>query len=65
MRHKNASMTPKGRRHLMREIDRIGFERAAAAAVCAARKWRERYEAEWLASLIAARDRSVPHDAST
>ena len=53
--HKNASMTPKGRRHLMREIDRIGVERAAAAAglsVRTARKWRQRYEAEGVAGLV-------------
>jgi hypothetical protein len=29
--HKNASMTPKGRAHLIREIDRIGLKPAAAA----------------------------------
>jgi hypothetical protein len=43
--HKNASMTPKGRAHLVREIDRIGLKAAAAAAGLStrtARKWQRR-----------------------
>jgi len=53
--HKNASMTPKGRAHLVREIDRIGLRRAAAAAGVSehtARKWRRRHAAEGLAGLL-------------
>ena len=30
--HKNALLTPKGRAHLVREIERIGLKLAAAAA---------------------------------
>lgn len=30
--HKNASMTPKGRAHLVREVQRVGLTTAAAAA---------------------------------
>ena len=44
--HKNASMTPKGRAHLIREIDRIGLKPAAAAAGLSertARKWLARF----------------------
>ena len=53
--HKNASMTPKGRAHLMREIDRIGISAASAAAglsVRSARKWQRRYAAEGPAGLF-------------
>lgn len=44
--HKNASMTPKGRAHLVKEIVRIGLKPAAAAAglsVRTARKWHQRF----------------------
>ena len=44
--HKNASMTPKGRAHLVREIDRIGCKAAAAAAGLSTRtaaKWHRRF----------------------
>ena len=44
--HKNASMTPKGRAHLVREVQRVGLTTAAAAAgvsVRTARKWHRRY----------------------
>lgn len=43
--HKNASMTPKGRAHLVREVQRVGLTSAAAAAgvsVRTARKWHRR-----------------------
>ncbi|WP_367065129.1 IS481 family transposase [Oryzisolibacter sp. LB2S] len=53
--HKNASLTPKGRAHLMQEIDRIGLMPAAAAAGISthtARKWLRRYAAEGAAGLI-------------
>ena len=60
--HKNASMTPNGRAHLRRAIDRIGLKPAAAASglsVRSARKWRQRHAAEGLAGLV---DRSSrPH----
>jgi transposase InsO family protein len=60
--HKNASMTPKGRAHLIREIDRIGLKPAAAAAGLSersARKWRQRHAAEGRVGLV---DRSSrPH----
>ena len=41
--HKNASMTPKGRAHLVQQIDLIGLIPAAEAAGISprtARKWR-------------------------
>ena len=44
--HKNASMTPEGRAHLIREIDRVGLKLAAAAvglSVRSARRWRQRH----------------------
>ncbi len=53
--HKNASMTPKGRAHLIREIDRLGLKPAAAAAGLSprtARKWQRRYGAEGAAGLL-------------
>ena len=60
--HKNASMTPKGRAHLVREMDRIGLRAAAEAAGLSpgtARKWHERFAAEGASGLI---DRSSrPH----
>lgn len=60
--HKNASMTPKGRAHLMQEIERIGLIPAAEAAgisVRTARKWRGRHAAQGAAGLA---DRSSrPH----
>ena len=60
--HKNASMTPKGRVHLVREIDRIGLGSAAEAAGLSprtARKWQQRFAAEGAPGLL---DRSSrPH----
>jgi hypothetical protein len=60
--HKNASMTPKGRAHLVREIDRIGLKAAAAAAGLStrtARKWQPRVALHGAAGLA---DRSSrPH----
>ena len=60
--HKNASMTPKGRAHLLREIDRIGLRPAAAAAGLSertARKWQSRHQAQGVGGLV---DRSSrPH----
>jgi len=52
--HKNASMTPKGRAHLVREIERIGLKPAAAAAGLSprtARKWQLRWASEGAAGL--------------
>jgi len=52
--HKNASMTPKGRAHLVQEIDRIGLTPAASAAGVStrtARKWRSRHAAQGPAGL--------------
>lgn len=60
--HKNASMTPKGRAHLVREIDRIGLKPAAAAAGLSTRttaKWRLRFARGGAGALV---DRSSrPH----
>ena len=60
--HKNASLTPKGRAHLVREIARIGLTRAALAAgtsVRTARKWQRRHAAQGAYGLM---DRSSrPH----
>ena len=60
--HKNASLTPKGRAHLVREIARIGLTRAALAAgtsVRTARKWQRRHAAQGACGLM---DRSSrPH----
>lgn len=53
--HKNASMTPKGRAHLLREIDRIGISAASLAAglsVRTARKWQRRYAIEGPVGLL-------------
>ena len=53
--HKNAAMTPKGRAHLVREIERIGLKPAAAAAGLSertARKWQRRHAAEGAAGLL-------------
>src|SRR5215204_1894126 len=53
--HKNASMTPKGRAHLVREIDRIGLKPAAAAAGLSertARKWHRRHACEGPCGLV-------------
>jgi transposase InsO family protein len=52
--HKNASMTPKGRAHLVQEIARIGLIPAAAAAgisVRTARKWHRRHATEGVEGL--------------
>lgn len=61
--HKNASMTPRGRAHWMRESDRIGLRPAAAAAGLnsrTARKWLHRHAAQGTAGLsIAAPGRSA------
>ena len=54
--HKNASMTPKGRAHLVQEIDRIGLRPAAEAAglsLRTARKWHRRFVAEGTAGFAA------------
>ena len=60
--HKNASLTPKGRAHLMKEIHRLGIKPAAAAAGLStgtARKWLRRFGQQGAAGLI---DRSSrPH----
>jgi transposase InsO family protein len=60
--HKNASMTPKGRAHLVQEIDRSGLSLAAQAAGISARtarKWYSRHAAQGVAGLA---DRSSrPH----
>jgi len=53
--HKNASMTPRGRAHLMREIDRIGLRPAATAAGLSERtasKWRGRWANEGAPDLL-------------
>ena len=53
--HKNASMTPRGRAHQVREIDRIGLGPAAEAAGPSrrtARKWHERQAAEGAGGLL-------------
>ena len=53
--HKNASMTPRGRAHLVREIDRIGLRPAAAAAGLSnrtAHKWRRRWASEGAPGLL-------------
>ena len=53
--HKNAAMTPKGRAHLLREIDRIGLKPAAAAAGLSertARKWQRRWASEGAQGLL-------------
>ena len=53
--HKNASMTPRGRAHLVREIDRIGLKPAAAAAGLSnrtAHKWRRRWASEGASGLL-------------
>ncbi len=61
--HKNASMTPKGRAHLVQEIARIGLKPAAAAAGLSLRtaaKWRLRFAQGGAAALA---DRSSrPHN---
>ena len=52
--HKNASLTPKGRAHLVQEIERIGLIPAAEAAGISertARKWRRRHAIEGAAGL--------------
>lgn len=56
--HKNAALTPRGREHLMQQIERIGLIPAAEAAGIStrtARKWRGRHAAQGAAGL---RDRS-------
>jgi transposase InsO family protein len=53
--HKNASLTPKGRAHLVSEIARIGLIPAAEAAGIStrtARKWQRRFAAEGTAGLL-------------
>ena len=53
--HKNASLTPKGRAHLMREIARIGLTRAAPAAgvsMRTAHKWQRRFSAQGALGLL-------------
>ena len=46
--HKNASLTPRGRAHLVKEVDRLGLTAAASAAAVStrtARKWKRRHVA--------------------
>ena len=53
--HKNASLTPKGRAHLVAEIARVGLMPAAEAAgisVRTARKWQRRFDAEGVSGLF-------------
>ena len=53
--HKNASLTPKGRAHLVKEIVRIGLMPAAEAAGISARtarKWQRRFAAQDVAGLL-------------
>jgi transposase-like protein len=53
--HKNASMTPKGRAHLVKEVDRIGLRPAASAAGLSphtARKWHQRFAAQGVPGLL-------------
>ena len=53
--HKNASMTPRGRAHLVHEIERIGLNAAAAATGLSertARKWQRRWASEGAAGLL-------------
>jgi hypothetical protein len=53
--HKNASMTPKGRAHLVCELDRTGLRPAAEAAGLSprrVRKWYERHAAEGVGGLL-------------
>lgn len=53
--HKNASLTPKGRTHLINEIERIGLMPAAESAGISthtARKWRRCFGAEGAAGLL-------------
>jgi transposase InsO family protein len=53
--HKNAALTPKGRAHLVQEIERIGLMPAAEAAGIStrtARKWRGRHVVEGAAGLL-------------
>ena len=60
--HKNASMTPKGRAHLVREINRIGLRPAAEAAGLSprtAREWHRRHAAEGVAGLLDRSSRPV------
>jgi len=53
--HKNASMTPKGRAHLVKEIERIGLKPAAQAAGLSprtARKWQQRFASHGKPGLV-------------
>ena len=64
--HKNASLTPKGRAHLVQEIERMGLMPAAEAAgisVRTARKWRGRHAKEGAAGLTdrSSRPQRSPH----
>ena len=63
--HKNASLTPKGRAHLVREVDRIGLRPAAEGAgvsVRTARKWHTRHAQQGAPGLLdrSSRPRSSP-----
>ena len=52
--HKNAALTPKGRAHLVREVERIGLMPASEAADIStrtARKWRSRHTSEGAAGM--------------
>lgn len=53
--HKNASMTPKGRAHLVKEIERLGLSPAAEAAglsLRTARKWQRRFASQGELGLV-------------
>ena len=59
--HKNASMKPRGRAYLMREIQRLGLKPAAVAAGLSARtarKWQRRLALQGPSGLI---ESSRPH----
>jgi len=60
--HKNASMTPKGRAHLVKEVERIGLKPAAEAAGLSprtARKWQQRFASLGEAGLVDRSSRPV------
>ena len=51
--HKNVSMTPRGRAHLVHEIDRTGLRPAAAGlSESTARKWQRRWASQGASGLL-------------
>jgi hypothetical protein len=63
--HKNASMTPRGRAHLVKEIERLGLRPAAEAAglsLRTARKWQRRFTSQGEPGLLdrSSRPRRTP-----